>query len=1113
MKCPQCQHENAQEARFCNSCGARLEVTCPSCARSNAPGSRFCNQCGHPLEVATAPVAATTFASPQAYTPKHLAEKILTSRAALEGERKQVTVLFCDVVDSSRLAERLDAEGMHEVMDRALRLMAEAVHRYEGTVNQFLGDGLMALFGAPVALEDHAFRAVQAALAIRETISGLSEQLERERGVEVRLRLGLNTGLVVVGRIGDDLRMDYTAVGDTTHLAARVQALAEPGTILIAEATHRLVADYVRSEALGPVSIKGRSELVPVYKVTGRRRGRTRLEVSAERGLTHLVGRQRELGFLQDCLARVKAGRGQVVGIVGEPGVGKSRLLYEFKKSLEGDRVTWLEGHCVAYGQTTPYLPVLDILRANFQIEDGDNPLQIREKLHQGLRQLDPVLEATLPFLGELFGLPGEDESLKYLDPKDKRKKTFEAIRALTVAGSQRRPLVVVVEDLHWIDKTSEDYYAFLIESLAGMPHLLLTTHRPGYAVRWGDKTFYTQLALDLLTQDETATMVARLLESPDLPPELLRLVRERAEGNPLFVEEITAALLERGAIVRQNGGLRWTGTAVTEVPATIQDIIRARIDRLEEPVKRTVQAAAVIGREFGLRLLTRISEMAQEVQGYLETLKHLELVHETRFFPELEYIFKHAVTQDVAYQSLLGQRRKELHGAIARAIEELFADRLEEQAAILAYHYARSENQEKTVEYALLAGDRATRLYANVEAKTYYEQALTTVRALPASPGAQRWEIDAILKLAAVGVTRQDIERDRTNLEHARVLAEALRDEPRLARVLYWLGRIHYVLSDPQRAIEHARRSLEIADRLGDDALAAPPVNLMGRAYWQLSEFAKSAPMMERSTEQMRRVGNKSEESTAAGFAGWVLGAMGEFDRALAYADHGIQVAREIQNPIAEAAGYQYRALVRDQRGEWAQAIADLQEGARVAERAGDLFRVYIVKAWDGRAHAMVGDPDRGRTLVEESLALATKIGARFVRQQQKAHLATCLLALGQADAVPSVCEEAIGQAEESGDKWIKALALRTLAEAYSVLDPADPQKAETAILEAIRLLEEIGAKPELARTYVSYARLFTAKREVEKAKDYLAKAIGMFREMGMAWDLAQAEQALREF
>ena len=1110
MKCSRCQHENPPQAKFCEECAAPLARICSNCGTQLSATAKFCPECARP--VAAGPVTGAMPASPKAYTPKHLADKILTSRSALEGERKQVTVLFCDIVDSSRLAERLDPEAMHEIMDRALRLMAEAVHRYEGTVNQFLGDGLMALFGAPVAIEDHALRGVQAALAIRETLGGYSEQLDRERGVELQLRLGLNTGLVVVGRIGDDLRMDYTAVGDTTHLAARMQTLAEPGTILVTAATHRLVEGHVRSDALGPVQVKGRSEPVSAYKVTGRRRGRTRLDVSAERGLTHLVGRQRELGVLQDCLARAKAGRGQVVGIVGEPGVGKSRLLYEFKESLEGERVTWLEGHCVAYGQMTPYLPVLDILRANFQIEDGDNPLQIREKLHQGLRQLAPALEAILPFLGELFGLPGDAESLKFLEPKNKRKKTFEAIRALTVAGSQRRPLVVVVEDLHWIDKTSEDYYAFLIESLAGMPLLLLTTHRPGYAVRWGDKTFSTQLALDLLTEDETETMVTTLLESREVPPDLLRLVGERAEGNPLFVEEITVALLERGVIVRDNGGLRWTGAAVTEVPATIQDIIRARIDRLEEPVKRTVQAAAVIGREFGLRLLARISEMAQEVQGYLDTLKHLELIHETRFFPELEYIFNHAVTQDVAYQSLLSQRQKELHGAIGRAIEEIYADRLEEQAPILAYHYARSEQQAKAVEYGLLAGDRAARLYANVEAKTYYEQALTTARALPASPEAQGYEIDAGLKLATVGGTRQDIERDLTNLDRARLLAEGLHDQPRSVQVLHWLGRIHYVLSKPQTAIEYAKQSLEIAERLGDDALAAPSVNLMGRLYWQVSDFPNSSQMLARGADQMRRLGNKSEEATAAGFAAEIFGFMGQFSTAFAYAERGIQVAQDSHNPFAEAATNQYLGFVRDQHGDWAQAINDYENARHIAESAGDIFRVYIVKYYEGQACAMGGDPARGRSLLEESLDLAAKIGTKFGRAYQKAYLAGSLLALGELNGVLPLCEEAIPLAEEAGDKWIKALALRTLAEAVSRLDPSNRQEPERAVLEAIQILREIGAKPELGRTYASYARLLRAWREKQRAKATLTQAIGMFQEMGMAWDVERAEQALRE-
>jgi class 3 adenylate cyclase/tetratricopeptide (TPR) repeat protein len=1107
MPCPRCQHENPPQAKFCLECGVRLAQKCAQCATDLPSGAKFCLECGQAVGI---PTATDRSPSPDAYTPKHLAEKILTSKSALEGERKQVTVLFCDIVESSRLAERLDPEAMHEVMDHALRLMAEAVHRYEGTVNQFLGDGLMALFGAPVALEDHAFRGVQAALAIRETLSGYSEQLNRDRSVELQLRLGLNTGLVVVGRIGDDLRMDYTAVGDTTHLASRMLSLAEPGTILITEATHRLVEGYVQTESLGPVSVKGRSERIRVYRVIGRQRGRTRLEVSVERGLTELVGRERELAILQECVTRVRAGRGQVLGLVGEPGVGKSRLLYEFRQSLGGERVRWLEGHCVAYGQTTPYLPIRGMLRANFQIEEDDNPLQIHEKLRQGIRRVDPTLEGILPFLGEVFGLPGATEALKHLDPKDKRQKTFEAIRTLIVAGSQQRLHVLIFEDLHWIDPISEDYLSFLTASLGGVPVLLLTTQRPGYTVRWADKTYYMQVALDLLGESETETLVAALLGTRRLPSGLVRFVRDKAEGNPLFMEEITASLLERGILLRRDGEILWPGGAPADFPDTIQDIIRARIDRLEEPVKRTVQAAAVIGREFGLRLLTRISEMAAEVQHHLETLTRAELIHETRFFPELEYIFKHAVTQDVAYQSLLAKRRKDLHGAIGQAVETLYADRLDEHAPILAYHYARSEHQEKAIAYALRAGNQAARLYANAEATTYYEQALAMARVLPPSPEAHCCEIDASLKLAAVGMTRQHIERDQQNVERARALAEQLQDARRLAEALYWLGRLQYVLGDPAKAIEYAARSLEIADRLGDESLAAPPVNLMARGYWR-SDPPKARRMIERSVEQMSRLGHKGEEATALGFAAMLFATGGEFDRALVYADRGLALAQEIQNPLAEAAAYMYRGILHDQRGENARAIADYECATRVAEGAGDLFRVYIVKFWESRAHTRAGDASRARTLAEEGFALAEKIGTRFVLAHGKVSLADSLLALGELDEACRVSREAILLSEATGDGFGAALARRALAESLVRLRPSDPQW-QREIQEAIRLLQDVEAQPELARSHLSYVRLLKAAGELQQARAHLTQAIDMFRRMGMAWDFGQAEQVGRE-
>jgi predicted ATPase len=863
---------------------------------------------------------------------------------------------------------------------------------------------------------------------------------------------------------------------------------------------------------MGRIPVKGRGELVSVFKVTGRLRRRNRLEVSAERGLTELVGREREHAMLQACLARAVAGRGQAVAVVGEPGIGKSRLLYEFGKTVGSGRVVWLEAHCAPDGQAIPYAPIREIVGANFHIEEGDNVPQIEDKLRQGLRRLDAGLEGILPTLRELFGLPGEDETLRHLTPKDKRQKTFEAIRALTVAGSQRRPHVIAIEDLHWMDKTSEDFLAFLIDSLAGAPILLLTTHRPGYAVRWTDKSYYTQIGLDQLSTTEVDAMVERLLGTRDFPADLARRIYNKAEGNPLFVEEITTLLRERGLLVRNNGGFVWAHLAVVDFAGSIPEIIRARLDRLDEPVKRTVQIAAVIGRQFSRSLLMRVAEPAHDVEPCLATLKRLELVHETRFFPQPEYVFKHAVIQDAAYQGLLSGRRKSLHGTIGRAIEELYADRLGEHAAVLAYHYARSDQQDRAIQYALIAGDRAARGYANAEAMTHYQQALEVARALPVSSEAARAEIDAVLKLAAVGTTRQDIQRDRTNLHAAHILATQLGDESRQARVLYWVGRIEYVLGNPQVAIEYAERSLKLAEQLGDDALTALPVNLLGRLYWQQGGLTQASALLERSTEQMLLLENLNDAATTAGFAGAALADAGEFDRAVVRADQGVQLANEIQNPFARAAAHYFRGHVRSDRGEWSAAIDDFLEARRIAEHVGDRFRVYAVKVYEGRAHTMMGDATRGRVILEECIATAEQIGTKLFLSRPNAFLAECFLALGEVESASLVAHEGVRLAEEVGERHGSALARRALAETLMRRRPPDLAKAEEMLLAAIRIQQENGEKPELARSYVVQANLLTAKEEMGKAREVLSEAVTMFREMGMAWDLNRAEQMLRE-
>jgi tetratricopeptide (TPR) repeat protein len=913
----------------------------------------------------------------------------------------------------------------------------------------------------------------------------------------------------VVGRIGDDLRMDYTAVGDTTHLAARLQALAEPGGVLVSEFTYRAVEGYVRAEGLGLVPIKGRAEPVRVWNVTGRRGRRTRLEIRIERGLSPLAGRQEELGRLMACWERAKSGHGQVVSVVGDAGVGKSRLLFEFRQSLRGEPVTWLEGQCSAYAQGTPYLPLLEILRASFQIEDGDPPLQMEEKLRRGVEILGESIGEAVPFLHELFQLPSMDDSIRHLDPQTKRRRTFDAISALTVAAACHRPLVVALEDLHWADRTTEDYLAFFASAVVDVPILVITTQRPGQAARWAESPYCTSLGLEVLSERDVEALMKSVLGASQIPAKLLRSVIEKAEGNPLAVEEIAASLRERGIAIRSEDDVQWVGDATVEFPATIQDIVRARIDRLTEEVKTTLQNAAAIGRQFGATVLAAISDPIVEVSLHLATLKQLELVYEARSFPEIELAFKHAVIQDVAYQTLLARRRVDLHAAIGRVVEEAYADQLDEQLDVLVHHYRLGRRHDKVAHYAVQAGDRAARLHATAEAKAHYEMALEAVRALPASPATQGAEIDAVVKLAAVGTTRQDIERDRENLGRARALAETLGDDARLARVLYWLGRLEYVLWNPSAAIDYASRSLEVGERVGDDAVVAPPVNLLGRIYWIQSNYTRAAQMLERSTEQMRRLGNKGEESTAAATAACVFGLMGRFEQARPFADRGIYLAEEIKSPFAIAAAYQQRAIIRDQQGEWAPALDDYQIARTVAERVGDVFRAFVLKTWEGRARLMVGEVAAARALEEEGLAIAAKLGTRLILGWQKGFLAACVLAAGDHVTAAALAEEGVQAASETGDRMPLALAKRVLADAVARAEGASHDRAHALMREAVQVLEEIGARPELARTYVHYAQLLRRIDEGARRR-HLDMALAMFEEMRMVWDEARVRELL---
>jgi class 3 adenylate cyclase len=674
---------------------------------------------------------------PRAYTPAYLAEKILSSRTALEGERKQVTVFFADLKGSMELIQGLDPEEARALLDPALQIMMEAVHRYEGTVNQVLGDGIMALFGAPLAHEDHAIRACYAALALQAAMRRYAEEVRRSHGLEMQARVGLNSGEVVVRAIGNDLHMDYSAVGQTTHLAARMEQLATPGSIRLTAATLRLAEGLVQVNALGRFPVKGLPEPVEVFELVGASTIRRRLQASAARGLTRFVGREAELTAVRQALKQAGAGHGQVVAVVGEAGVGKSRLVYECVHThhTQGWRV--LESASVSYGKATPYFPVVDLLKRYVHVEDADEPRTMRAKVTGQVLTLDEALQEAIPALLWLLDVLPDDSPFLQLDPPQRRQRTLTALKRVLLRESQVQPLLLVFEDLHWIDAETQALLDTLVESLPTARLLLLVNYRPEYQHGWGSKTYYTQVRLDRLPPASADALLQALLGDDPSLAALKRLLIARTDGNPFFLEESVRALVETGVLAGEPGAYRLTRPIPDiVVPATVQAVLAARIDRLPPDAKRLLQTAAVIGTEVPFPLLQTVADMVPEtLHSSLAQLQGAEFLYETHLFPERVHTFKHALTQNVAYQSLLTSTRQQMHRQIAQALETLFPEMAEIQPELLAHHYTEAALPEPAVPYWQRAGQRALARSANLEAISHFTTGIELIQTLPETP------------------------------------------------------------------------------------------------------------------------------------------------------------------------------------------------------------------------------------------------------------------------------------------------------------------------------------------------------------------------------------------
>ncbi|HEY3066029.1 MAG TPA: AAA family ATPase [Methylomirabilota bacterium] len=1096
MPSARCGHDVPADAQFCPECGSRLALTCAACGTDNAPTHKFCKQCGRPLDAAApAPPEApdpVRFSSPQSYTPRHLAEKILTSKSALEGERKQVTVLFCDIANSTSLAAELGDEAMHGVLERFFELALAEVHHYEGTVNQFLGDGFMALFGAPIAHEDDARRAVLAALGIlrrlREPVSGATGVL-----AALTVRMGLNSGFVVVGRIGDNLRMDYTAVGDTTNLAARLQQAAEAGTVLMSEATLRLVQGAVRAERVGPFPVKGKAEPVIAHRLLGLAPRRSALDERPERRFIDFVGREREIGVLGDVFAQVASGRGQVIGVVGEPGMGKSRLLYEFRRSLSRRPVTVLEGRCLSYGGSIPYLPIVEILRNNSGILDSDAPDIVADRVAAALREVGMAPADSAMYLLHLLGV--KEQALESLSPETIKARTFETLRQLSLKGSRRRPLVFIVEDVHWIDQTSEEYLASLVESFTAAPILLMTTYRPGYRPPWSDRSYATQITLRPLARQDSLAVVQSARQAGRLSGDLSERILSRAEGNPFFLEELALAVSdERGDD--------------HAIPDTVQGVLTARIDRLSEETKRLVRTAAVLGREFPLKLLERIWDGPGALQPHLLELKRLEFVYEQAGAEEPIYVFKHALTQDVAYEGLLSHRRQALHAAAAQALEELYPGRLDEVEGALAYHYARSEVADKAVTYLVRLADKAARVYANSDALTHLREALVHVARLPDGRARDRRLIEIALRQGfSLYFLGRFVDSVARLLEHRERLDRV--GDPTLAGPYYfWLAHMYTRLGDQQRVKEVAERAIEEASRCGDDAT-------LGKAHGALALdghwSGRTAEAIAHGREAVARLTGSTTQQWWLGMAHFYVAInyllVGRFAETIESARSAHDVGEAISDMRLQCYAAFTVGWAAASRGEWAEAIEACERSRKLAtDRVSGAYAAGFL----GYAHIERGDAETALPLLEHVVRELEQFGFPQWHGLWTSALAEARRVSGDTAAALETARR--GVAITTGCKYWYGVGYGQRVLGRIALDARRFDEAAAHFDDALRTFVSVGVVFEAARTRLELATLAAGRGDRDTARVHVDAALAVLRDLDAPVYLERAQRAASE-
>ncbi len=1119
MKCPACQSENSDTRKFCGECGAKLLLKCPHCGFENLPNDKYCGECGHNLLTPTeaALPKALSFdeklAKIQKYLPGGLTEKILSQRDRIEGERRHVTIMFVDMKGFTPLTEKLGPEATFSLMDQVFELLIHKVHEYEGTVNEMRGDGVLAFFGAPIALEDAPQRAIRSSLSIHRELTRFNDKLKSEEKIPpVLVRIGINSGPVVVGTVGNDLRVQFTAVGDTINMAARMEQMAGPGTTYVTEDTFKLTEGFFRFEALGEKQVKGKEKTMKVYQVIAPSTRRTRFDVSAERGLSKLIGRERELELLLDAFERAKAGRGQAVSIVGEAGVGKSRLLYEFRKAVANEDTLFLEGKCLSYGRGVAYHPIMDILKATFGIEDQDTDSNVTEKVKIGLTALGVDEGATLPYLLEILSVKDSGIEKMPISPEARKDRILEAIKAVVVRGAEKRPLILAIEDLHWMDQSSEDVAKDLLDVVPGTSLVLIFTYRPSFEPTWGTRSFNSQVTLNRFSKQQSGTMISYLLGAEPREERLEDVILQRAEGIPFFIEEFVRSLKELKTTQEKDhkGHVSGNGTDLT-VPSTINEVIMARVDSLPEGARGLVQTGAVIEREFTHSLIKRLAGLPdQELLSLLSILTKSELLYEHGIYPHSTYVFNHALTREVVYDSILPDRKKKLHNQIAAAIEEVYSENLSDHYGILAEHYLASENYEKASEVLHLAGKRAARKGSLSEAIAHAKKRITALERLPLTDHVEESLIDArmVLGLYYIQLNRHV---DAYHAVEPVVDLAAKRDNPkRLAMIYCVTGSYHsFVREDFERGLKDLKSAVEISEAAQAFATYAQANFWLAMHLYTVACDFENALIHHEKALQLAVAANNlwaiSSFKSAIGMALYFQGAPSE---GLAMTAEAVRMAEESGDIFSKCRAYVSHGLCLYGRGLLKEATDNLSRGAEFSNRVDYFF-------WNAVAHYHLGEVSQAMGDFPDAVRHHEE-GLRFMVQSQifpswpasgKTGLALANIMNGeQGVALEFLCRDAINSKPKLFEGWIR----RNLGEIFLNIDGQHFPEAQHWIEEAMEADERNGMRWHLARDIAVYAEIFKRKGDKEKAREQLGKAIDIYKECGADGWVARAEEEL---